>query len=100
MDGGIEGWNILSYRSCLALYKSKFRKKPEKKIEMKVLRSMLKEEYKEELDQLIPKVPVLTEADYETAEKEVNIIAKEVAGGAPSLAETGAPMDAEPKSNL
>ena len=86
MDGGIEGWNILSYRSCLALYKSKFRKKPEKKIEMKVLR--------------IPKVPVLTEADYETAEKEVNIIAKEVVSGAPPLAETGAALDAEPKSNL
>jgi len=97
---GIEGWNILSYRSLLALYKSKFRKKPEKKIEMKVLRSMLKEEYKEELDQLIPKVPGLTEANDETAEKEVNIVAEEVVGGAPPLAETGAALDAEPKSNL
>ena len=67
---------------------------------MKVLRSMLKEEYKEELDQLFPKVPGLTEADDETAEKEVNIVDEEVVGGAPPLAETGAALDAEPKSNL
>ena len=42
----------------------------------------------------------LIEADDETAEKEVNIIAKEVVSGAPPLAETGAALDAEPKSNL
>ena len=97
---GIEKWDSLSYRSCLALYKSKFRKKPEKKIEMKALRTMLKEAYKEDLDQMFPKQPSVTEADDETAEKEVNIIAKEVVSGAPPLAETGAALDAEPKSNL
>ena len=41
----------------------------------------------------------LIEADDETAEKEVKIVAKEVVGGAPSLAETGAALDAEPESN-
>jgi hypothetical protein len=96
---GIEGWNNLSYHSCLVLYKSKFRKRPEKKIEMKVLRSMMKEAYKDELDQLILKVPSLSEADDKTAEKEVEIVAKEVVGGAPPLAETGAALDAEPESN-
>ena len=37
----------------------------------KVLQSMMKEAYKDELDQLIRKVPSLTEADDKTAEKEV-----------------------------
>jgi hypothetical protein len=41
----------------------------------------------------------LIEADDKTAEKEVKIVAKEVVGGAPSLAETGAALDAEPESN-
>ena len=41
----------------------------------------------------------LTEADDETAEKEVEIVAKEVVGGAPRLAETGAALNAEPESN-
>jgi len=72
---------------------------PEKKIETKVLRSMMKEAYKDKLDQLILKVPSLSEADDKTAEKEVEIVAKEVVGGAPSLAETGAALDAEPESN-
>ena len=97
---GIEKWDLLSYRSCLTLYKSKFRQKPGNKIALIPLRMMLKEAYKEDLDQLFPKQPTVTEADDETAEKEVNIIAKEVVSGAPPLAETGAALDAEPKSNL
>ena len=60
---------------------------------------MMKEAYKDELDQLILKVPSLSEADDKTAEKEVEIVAKEVVGGAPPLAETGAALDAEPESS-
>ena len=59
----------------------------------------MKEEYKDELDQLIRKVASLTEANDKTAEKEVKIVAKEVVGRAPPLAETGAALDAEPESN-
>ena len=59
----------------------------------------MKEAYKDELDQLILKLPSLSEADDKTAEKEVNIIAKEVVSGAPPLAETGAALDAEPESS-
>ena len=80
--------------------RAKFRQKPGNKIALIPLRTMLKEAYKEDLDQLFPKQPTVTEADDETAEKEVNIIAKEVVSGAPPLAETGAALDAEPKSNL
>jgi hypothetical protein len=60
---------------------------------------MMKEEYKDELDQLILKVPSLSEADDETAEKVVEIVAKVVVGGASPLAETGAALDAEPESS-
>ena len=72
---------------------------PERKIETKVLQSMMKEAYKDELDQLIRKVPSLTEADDKTAEKEVEIVSKEVVDGAPPLTKTGAALDAEPESN-
>ena len=41
----------------------------------------------------------LIEADDKTAEKEVKIVAKELVGGAPPLAETGAALDVEAKSN-
>ena len=103
----MEAWDYVSQfghrKDSLFERKEEIRVKtwfPEKKIETKVLRSMMKEAYKDELDQLILKLPRLSEADDETAEKEVEIVAKEVVGGAPPLAETGAALDAEPKSNL